>query len=144
MVVDDDNNNNTMEDKRFQILVAARLHARCQEGPVRQAMQSLHATLCPTHGPKLSVELLAQTDPEVWMQSISNLQYYPTKARHIQKAATTILEQFRGQVPEQEADLQKLMGIGPVLADLLAFVNTRQVHLDRQQRRLKDDRASLC
>ena len=131
MVVDN-TNSNTTEDRRFQILVAARLHARCQEGPVRQAMQNLHAKLCPAHGPKLSVKLLAQTDPELWMESINNLQYYPTKARHVQKAATIIMEQFRGLVPEKEADLQKLTGIGPVLADLLAFVNTRQVHFDRQ------------
>ena len=133
MVVDKGNNNTTTEDRRFQILVAARLHARCQEGPVRQAMQNLHAKLCPAHGPKLSVELLARTDPELWMESIKNLQYYPTKARHIQRAATIIMEQFRGRVPEKEAELQKLTGIGPVLADLLAFVNTRQVHLDRQR-----------
>ena len=138
----------SLEDGRFQMLVAARLHARCQEGPVRQAMQNLQARLVrspsslpgqPGQPPlrTLSVQLLAQTNPDDWMDAVKNLQYYPTKARHIHKAANEIMEHFQGQVPECEEDLQKLTGIGPVLADLLAFVNTREVHQSR--RRLREE-----
>lgn len=131
---DDDNkaNMSTMQDRRFQIFVAARLHARCQEGPVRQALKALHRRLCPEYGPKLSVSLLASTDPDLWQDSINNLQYYATKARQIHKASNEILNQFSGIVPENEADLKRITGIGPVFADLLAFVNTTELHQSRQ------------
>lgn len=117
-----------VEDDRFQIFTAAQLHRRCQEGPVRQAMQALYAHFNST----LTVERMAQADPEEWKDAISNLQYYPTKARQLQKASQDIIQNFGGKVPERDHDLQKLTGIGPVLADLLAFVNTRRVHNDRQ------------
>ena len=136
MVVNDNNaasdEASTMEDQRWQIFVAARLHARCQDGPVRRAMKNLHACLCPAHGPTLSVSLLATVDPLVWTESIKNLQYYPTKARHIHQAAQEIIQNFQAKVPERAADLKTLTGIGPVLADLLAFVNTRKVHEERK------------
>ena len=125
-----------LEDSRFHILVAARLHARCQEGPVRQAMQALYRHW----DGKLTVQTLATADPEDWKDVIRNLQYYATKARQLQKAAREILQQFNGQVPEMDQDLRKLTGIGPVLADLLAFVNLRQVH--HQQRGQSQDVAA--
>jgi predicted flap endonuclease-1-like 5' DNA nuclease len=40
----------------------------------------------------------------------------------------SLLNQHNAQVPEGETQLKEIMGIGPVLADLLAFVNTRQRH----------------
>jgi len=121
-----------MEDRRWQIFVAARLHARCQEGPVRQALQKLHEHFLTNHGcTTLSVNAVATVDPLDWMDVISNLQYYRTKAHHLHQAAKQILQAFHGQVPEGEVDLQLLMGIGPVLANLLAFVNTRRIHQER-------------
>lgn len=137
---DDDNNtknNDTastayMEDRRWQVFVAARLHARCQEGPVRRALQKLHEHFLTNHGcTTLSVNAMATVDPLDWMDVISNLQYYRTKAHHLQQAAKQISQTFHGQVPETKADLQSLMGIGPVLANLLAFVNTRGIHQER-------------
>lgn len=143
VISDDDNDGNpasscSMEDRRWQILVAARLHARCQEGPVRQALQRLHGHLVPAHGPTLSVHLLATVDPDEWTEAIRNLQYYPTKARHIHQAARQIVRNFGGQVPERDDHLQTLTGIGPVLADLLAFVNTRHVHQARARTEIAD------
>ena len=123
-----------LEDARFQILVAARLHARCQEGPVNQAMKALRDKLGEETS-AFSVDTLADTDPEELHEAIRNLQYYPTKAKHIVKAAQEIRSNYRGIVPEQEFQLRQLTGIGPVMSDLLAFVNTRKVHL---QRRLSD------
>ena len=117
----------SLEDSRFQILVAARLHARCQEGPVRQAMKALNE-LC-RNG--ISVQQFAQMNPQDLHPAIANLQYYPTKAKHLVKAAQEIQSQFAAKVPEHESQLRQLTGIGPVLADLLAFVNTRKVHQDR-------------
>lgn len=152
---DDDNSNDdrrdgsssnysSQEDRRFQVFVAARLHARCQEGPVRQAMQALYQRLLPEYGPHcLSASTMASIDPEEWMEAIHNLQYYPTKARHIHKAANEIINKYAGIVPESSADLQTLTGIGPVLSDLLAFVNTVQVHESRRQRESFSSNASI-
>ena len=117
----------SIEESRFQILVAARLHARCQEGPVRQAMAALRQQLL-----SLSVPTMAQVDPQTLHSVLSNLQYFRTKASHLVKAAQEIESQFAGQVPEQDSQLRQLTGIGPVFADLLAFVNTRAVHAKRR------------
>ena len=113
----------SVEEARFQILVAARLHARCQEGPVRQAVAALRKQL-----PSLSVQSLALADPQTLHSALSNLQYFRTKAAHLVKAAQEIQSQFAGQVPELDSQLRQLTGIGPVFADVLAFVNTRAVH----------------
>lgn len=114
----------SLEDRRFQVLVAARLHARCQEPVVRSAMLSLRNAL---HN-DLSVAHVAQANPKDLAPAINNLQYYNTKALHIVKAAQEIKSQFGGVVPESEHLLKQLTGVGPVIADLLAFVNTRARH----------------
>jgi endonuclease III len=119
-----------LEDRRFQVLVAARLHARCQEGPTRKAMKALRETFDGT----LTVTSMAEADPEAFIPSITNLQYYSTKAKQLVKAAREIQAQFRGQVPEREHSLKQITGIGPVLADLLAFVNTRERHQENSER----------
>ena len=85
-------------------------------------------------GGALSVESMAAVDdPDVMVPSIRNLQYHNTKAKHLVKAAQEIKSQFRGQVPEDEHSLKQITGIGPVLADLLAFVNTKERHHQAQQ-----------
>jgi coenzyme F420-reducing hydrogenase alpha subunit len=53
------------------------------------------------------------------------------KAKHLIQSAQAIISQFNGEVPEDETQLRKLIGIGPVMGDLLAFVNTRAMHLSR-------------
>jgi hypothetical protein len=112
-----------LEVRRFQVLVAARLHARCQEPSVRKAMESLREA-CPV----LSVTEVAIADPEVLAQYITNLQYYNVKAKQLVKAANEIKSQFAGMVPEDEQSLLQVTGVGKVFADLLAFVNTRSAH----------------
>ena len=120
------NNDSCLETRRFQLVVAARLHARCQEGPVRKAMERLRQTIHP-----LNAATVATTDPHVIQDCITNLQFYSVKAQHIVQAAQEIV--VKGSVPETETELQTLTGIGPVMADLLALVNTRAIHHERQQ-----------
>ncbi len=112
-----------LETRRFQVLVAARLHARCQEVSVRKAMAVLREAF-----PELTVSTVAKADPDVLAHYITNLQYYNTKAQQIVKAAREIQVNFNGIVPEDEISLLKITGVGKVFADLLAFVNTRKVH----------------
>jgi endonuclease III len=129
-----------LEVRRFQVLVAARLHARCQEPSVRKAMTVLREAFLPTNTTTtttttgeddagfLNVSAMARADPHVLALHLTNLQYYNIKAQHIVKAAKEIETEFKGVVPEDETSLLRLTGVGKVFADLLAFVNTREIH----------------
>ena len=118
-----------LEVRRFQVLVAARLHARCQEPTVRKAMKSLREAF--SNG--LSVDEVAKADPEVLALYITNLQFYNAKAKQIVKAANEIQSNFGGIVPEDEQSLLQITGVGKVFADLLGFVNTRSAHSTKAQ-----------
>jgi endonuclease III-like uncharacterized protein len=115
----------SLEVRRFQVLVAARLHARCQEPSVRKAMASLREALV-----ELSVDEVAEADPEGLAQLITNLQFYNAKAKQIVKAAQEVKSRFGGVVPEDEHSLLQITGIGKIFADLLAFVNTRSAYIE--------------
>lgn len=109
-----------LETKRFQVMVASRLHARCQESVVRKCMDSLRES-----GVLASPQALSETDPRVLVSSMKSLQYHNVKAQHLVKASKQLIENFGGRVPERHADLMTITGIGPVMADLLSTVNTR-------------------
>eukprot|EP00980_Cylindrotheca_fusiformis_P005085 scaffold1080_cov195-Cylindrotheca_fusiformis.AAC.3 len=113
----------SLEVKRFQLLVAARLHARCQEASVHKAMNRLREMFS-----ELSVEQVAAADPQVLASCITNVVHYNVKAQHIVKSAQEIISRFKGKVPEDEKSLLELTGIGKVFADLLGFINTRQAY----------------
>ena len=115
----------SLENRRYQILLAARLHARCQEPTVRKAMAVLRDLVKPE---ELSVNEIMKFDPEVLANHITNVQYYNAKAAQIVKAAHEIKSQHGGLVPEDEVSLLQITGIGKTFADLLSFVNTREAH----------------
>lgn len=112
-----------LEAQRFQMLVAARLHARCQEASVLKAMTQLRETF-----PNFAVDTFADADPESIVPCIKNVVHYNVKAQQIVKAAQEVRSKFDGIVPEDEKSLLELTGIGAVFADLLAFVNTRAAY----------------
>lgn len=122
--------NAPLEVRRYQILLAARLHARCQEPTVRKAMANLREAM----PDGVTVDTIADMDPEVLANSISNLQYYNVKAQQVVKAAQEIQSRFGGKVPEDELSLSQITGIGKCFADLLAFVNTRKKHEEATER----------
>ena len=165
----------SLEDRRFQLLVAARLHARCQDGPVRKAMKELRAIFAannqnnvdnppskkdnsatlnndskrdtaaaPTSAATLTCSDMARADPELFVPAIQNLQYYNTKAKHLVQAAQEIQIRFGGQVPETEHLLKQITGLGPVLSDLLAFVNTRKRHKEREEQQRQQGEPNTC
>lgn len=115
----------SLEVRRFQVLVAARLHARCREPSVRKAMASLREALV-----ELSVDEIAEADPEGLAQLITNLQFYNAKAKQIVKAAQEIKSRFGGVVPEDDHSLLQITGVGKIFADLLAFVNARSAYIE--------------
>ena len=119
----------SLEDRRYQILLAARLHARCQEPTVRKAMLKLREHFAPLSEAKtISIEEMAMSDPEELAGHISNLQFYNVKAKQIVKAAQEIQSRHGSIVPEDELSLLQITGIGKTFADLLAFVNKRETH----------------
>jgi hypothetical protein len=109
----------SLEDRRFQVLVATRLHARCQEVVVRQCMERLREAQL------LTCAAMADADPDVVSSFLTSLQYYNTKSQHLVQAAKQVLQQFDGKVPESKKELLTLTGVGPVMSDLLASINTR-------------------
>jgi hypothetical protein len=113
-----------LEVRRYQVLLAARLHARCQEPTVRKAMTTLREAM--PQG--VTVETMADVNPALLATFISNLQFYNVKAQQVVKAAQEIKTRFGGHIPEDEWSLSQITGIGKHFADLLAFVNTRQKH----------------
>jgi HhH-GPD superfamily base excision DNA repair protein len=116
-----------LEVRRYQVLLAARLHARCQEPTVRKAMEALQEAM--PEG--VTIQTMAAVDPEVLATHISNLQFYNVKAQQVVKAAQEIQTRFGGKVPEDEWSLSQITGIGKCFADLLAFVNTREKHNEK-------------
>lgn len=76
----------------------------------------------------LTVDHVAGANPDDLAKCLTNLQYYNVKAQHLVRAAKEIQLQFGGVVPEDEHALNRITGVGKVFADLLAFVNRREVH----------------
>jgi endonuclease III len=112
----------SLEDARFHMLVAARLHARCHEPAVRKCMIALH------DAGVLTCTALAVCDPTVLASLLVNVPHYNVKAQQLVQAAKWLISRFYGQVPESKEDLMTIPGIGPVFADLLSVINTRAVH----------------
>ncbi|GMI52363.1 hypothetical protein TeGR_g11780 [Tetraparma gracilis] len=114
----------SIEARRFQVLVAARLHARCREPVVREAMRAMHGRfpgLCAGDlAGGLEVEELAAVFPSV--------HFGKSKAEQIIKFSNEVLSQFAGRVPSTVSGLKELTGIGAKFADLLAYVNTEEKH----------------
>jgi hypothetical protein len=121
----DEDEETRMERRRFHLLVATLLHARCQEPCVRKAISQLHMALG-----AITVSSLAQCTVETIQPHITNLQYHNTKAKYIIAASCYLVEHCpQGRVPRDVASLLKVPGIGPLFADLHAFVNTQSLHL---------------
>ncbi|KAL9182572.1 hypothetical protein ACHAXT_013224 [Thalassiosira profunda] len=120
-----------MEQRRFQVLVAARLHAQCQEKMVTRAMERLRKHFDEKDGVEggLTVHSLASADAEKEIASIlSSVLYGNTKAKHIVQGAKDVLRKYRGEVPESIASLKEITGIGPKLAEILDIVNRRKLY----------------
>jgi endonuclease III len=143
---DKDKVHRMVEERKFLILVAALLHAQCQEVVVRDALIKLTHTVSP-----FTVASVARLDPvnndhdrALLHGALYRLQYHNSKARYIVQAARDIIQNSKHcrhqnlgtvvLVPEHETELRQLQGIGPVFADLLATVNTRKIHVDRTLR----------
>ena len=124
-----------IEERRFQVLIAARIHARCQEPIVHKAMQRLKDYFSKQEetndgtSQSLSAQCLSKCDPENDIAPLlSSVLFGNVKAQHIVQAAQDVLSKFRGQVPESMTSLQDITGIGPKLSQILNIVNKRDTY----------------
>mmetsp|Transcript_26265 Transcript_26265/g.52841 ORF Transcript_26265/g.52841 Transcript_26265/m.52841 type:complete len:348 (+) Transcript_26265:78-1121(+) len=124
-----------IEERRFQVLIAARIHARCQEPIVHKAMLRLREYFANQEdtnegtAQSLSAQCLSQCDPESDIAPLlSSVLFGNVKAQHVVQAAQDVLSKFRGQVPESLTSLQDITGIGPKLSQILNIVNRRDTY----------------
>lgn len=119
-----------IELQRFHILIAARLHARCQEGTVRKAMDRLRSFFEGRDG--LNPVSLSKTNHEEIAPLLSSVLFGNTKAKQLVQAAQDVVR-MGGEVPETSDKLQRITGIGPKLAYILCRVNTRATFLTTRE-----------
>lgn len=116
----------TPEQLRLQLLVAAILHPKTSEGIVRGSMAKLLAWAEAHQDPSLprglSAKLLAGAEPQVLEELWEGLHWHKVKAARVVAAAAALEADWGGSVPLQREQLLKLPGIGPKLANILAFV----------------------
>ncbi len=68
-----------------------------------------------------TVQALADADEERLLKQWEELGYY-SRARNLQKAARTVVEQYGGALPADEKELRKLCGIGDYTAGAIASI----------------------
>jgi A/G-specific adenine glycosylase len=69
-----------------------------------------------------SIRKLAAADTQSVLKAWEGLGYY-SRARHLHKAARIITGDYRGRMPRNAADLQKLPGVGPYSAAAIASIS---------------------
>ena len=144
-----------IEQQRFQVLIAARIHAQCQEKMVTKAMVRLRTyfnekdgihdqdtTIPEQHTVQLiaqaqnqsasrglTIHALANANPETEIAPLlSSVLFGNVKSKHIVQASHDVLKKFRGEVPESISSLKEITGIGPKLGEILNIVNRRATY----------------
>ena len=124
--------NESLEIRRFQVLVASRLHAQSREPIVRAAMDNLRTYFGKKEdavdGGALNAKNLSRADPKEIAKQIPSILFANVKAEHIVKAAKEVCSRFGGIVPQGTHGLKEITGIGPKLADILAFANSHKAY----------------
>ena len=99
-------------EKDYELLFAARLAAQCTDARVNTVTPMLFAKY-PT------LEAFARADVGELEKIIFSCGFYRTKARDIIAAASMLLSEFNGSVPDNMEDLLKLPGVGRKTANLM-------------------------
>lgn len=89
----------------FQLAVAVMLSAQCTDKLVNKVTAGFFRKY-------KTPKDFANTDPTTFTREISRVSFFRTKAKHIQKAAKIVADDFRGTLPRTADELQKLPGIG--------------------------------
>ena len=99
----------------YELLVAVILSAQCTDKRVNLITPALFEAY-PT------VEALAQASSDDIYEYIRSVSYPNNKARHLAGMARMLVEEFRGEVPSDVDNLQRLPGVGRKTANVMASV----------------------
>ncbi len=102
-------------DNPYQLLVAVILSAQCTDKRVNMVTPELFKAF-----PHPEVMALATSD-EVF-QYIKSISYPNNKAKHLVGMAIMLVNQFKGIIPSDVDELQKLPGVGRKTANVIASV----------------------
>jgi len=99
----------------FQLLIAVILSAQCTDKRINQVTPALFERF-PT-----PESLAAATSDEVFTY-IRSVSYPNNKARHLVGMANMLVDAFKGEVPSDINELQKMPGVGRKTANVIASV----------------------
>lgn len=99
----------------FQLLVAVRLSAQCTDKRINMVTPALFERFPD------AASMAAGTFDEV-LSYVKSVSYPNSKAKDIIEAARMIVNDFGGEVPADIPSLQKLPGVGPKTANVVASV----------------------
>ena len=99
----------------YELLVAVILSAQCTDKRVNQITPELFKRF-----PK--PELMAEVEPSEVFDYIRSCSYPNNKAKHLVGMARMLVNDFKGVVPDDVKELQKLPGVGRKTANVIASV----------------------
>ncbi len=99
----------------FQLLVAVRLSAQCTDKRINMVTPALFSRFP-------DARAMSQSTFDEVLGYVKSVSYPNSKARDILEAARMIVSDFGGEVPDSIEDLQKLPGVGPKTANVVASV----------------------
>lgn len=99
----------------YQLLVAVILSAQCTDKRINQVTPRLFERFP-------NPESLAEADSDEVFQYIRSVSYPNNKAKHLVGMAQKLLTEFKGEVPSDVNDLQKMPGVGRKTANVIASV----------------------
>ena len=118
----------------YQILIALMLSPQTRDESTALAIDKLKS-----HG--LTPEKISEMSESDLAELIKNVSFYNTKAKHIKKATEILLEEHKGQVPNNLKDLLALPGVGKKIAYLalqLCFDKIEGIAVDTHIHRISN------
>ena len=106
---------NSLQDKRFQTLIALMLSSQTKDTTNAIAMRRLQTELPP---PGLTLENILEVDPVKLNELIYVVGFHNNKTRYIKAAALILRDQFNSDIPDTIEGLMSLPGVGPKMAYL--------------------------
>ncbi|PKP10553.1 MAG: endonuclease III [Bacteroidetes bacterium HGW-Bacteroidetes-4] len=99
----------------YELLVAVILSAQCTDKRVNQITPAFFQQFPDAHS-------LSQATVEAVFEQIRSCSYPNNKAKHLLGMAKMLIETFKGEVPDDIDQLQKLPGVGRKTANVIASV----------------------
>jgi len=106
------------QEPHFQALVACLLSVQCRDAVALAAAERLRDAL----GGDITLGAVNASSAEMVAEAIKTLNFKNAKARYVKRCAAVISSSFGGQTPRSVCDLERLPGVGPKLARLVASV----------------------